>query len=150
MGFSRQEHWSGFLFPSPGDFPNPRIKPESPTLQADSLPSEPPGKPLIHSKSYTNIGFVYILKKRDIFQKTGVRFTMTYIQSNYFFPTYFASSPFTFQESRQKPDWSQYHEIYRSVSLEWGSNQKLSWKPPVNAMALFYKRILGLPWWASG
>ena len=45
MVFSRQEYWSGFPFPSPGDLPNPGIKPESPTLQADSLPSEPPGKP---------------------------------------------------------------------------------------------------------
>ena len=33
-------------FPSPGDLPNPGIEPESPALQADSLPSEPPGKPL--------------------------------------------------------------------------------------------------------
>ena len=32
-------------FPSPGDLPNPRIEPQSPTLQADSLPAEPPGKP---------------------------------------------------------------------------------------------------------
>ena len=32
-------------FPSPGDLPNPGIKPRSPALQADSLPSEPPGKP---------------------------------------------------------------------------------------------------------
>ena len=46
MGFSRQECWSGLLFPSPGDLPDPKIEPESPTLQADSLPSEPPGKPV--------------------------------------------------------------------------------------------------------
>ena len=45
MGFSRQEYWSGFPFPSPGDFPNPGTEPRSPALQADSLPSEPPGKP---------------------------------------------------------------------------------------------------------
>ena len=45
MGFSRQECWSGLLFPSPGDLPNPGIEPGSPTLQADALPSEPPGKP---------------------------------------------------------------------------------------------------------
>ena len=45
MGFSRQEHWSGLPFPSPGDLPNPGIKPGSPTLQVDSLPAEPPGKP---------------------------------------------------------------------------------------------------------
>ena len=45
MGFSRQECWSGLPFPSPGDLPDPGIKPGSPTLQADTLPSEPPGKP---------------------------------------------------------------------------------------------------------
>ena len=39
--FSRQEYWSGLPFPSPGDLPNPRIKPGSPALWADSLPSEP-------------------------------------------------------------------------------------------------------------
>ena len=44
-GFSRQEYWSGSPFPSPGDLPDPGIKPMSPALQADSLPSEPPGKP---------------------------------------------------------------------------------------------------------
>ena len=43
--FSRQEYWSGLLFPSPGDLPNPGIKPWSSALQADSLPAEPPGKP---------------------------------------------------------------------------------------------------------
>ena len=42
-GLSRQEYWSGLPFPSPGDLPNPGIKPKSPALQADSLLSEPPG-----------------------------------------------------------------------------------------------------------
>ena len=46
MQFSRWEYWSGLPFPSPGDLPNPGIEPGSPTLQADTLPSEPPpGKP---------------------------------------------------------------------------------------------------------
>ena len=45
MGFPRQEHWSGLPFPSPGNLPNPGIKPRSLTLHADSLLSEPPGKP---------------------------------------------------------------------------------------------------------
>ena len=44
MGFSRQEYWSGLSFPSPKDLPDPGIKPESPTFQADALPSEPQGK----------------------------------------------------------------------------------------------------------
>ena len=45
-GFSRQKYWSGLPFPSSGDLPDPRIKPRSPALQVDSLPSELPGKPL--------------------------------------------------------------------------------------------------------
>ena len=40
MGFSRQESWSGFPFPSSVDLPNPGIEPRSPALQADSLPTE--------------------------------------------------------------------------------------------------------------
>ena len=43
-GFSRQEYWSGLPCPSPGAHPNPGIEPRSSALQADSLPSEPPGK----------------------------------------------------------------------------------------------------------
>ena len=45
MGFSRQEYWSGFSCPSSGGLSNPGIKPRSLTLQANSLSSEPPGKP---------------------------------------------------------------------------------------------------------
>ena len=41
-GISRQDYWSGLPFSSPGDLPDPGIKPRSPALQADSLPSEPP------------------------------------------------------------------------------------------------------------
>ena len=44
MKFSRQEYWHGLLFPSPGDLPDAGIEPRSLTLQADALPSEPPGK----------------------------------------------------------------------------------------------------------
>ena len=42
MEFSRQEHWSGLPFPSPGDLPNPGIEPGSSAVQADSLLSESP------------------------------------------------------------------------------------------------------------
>ena len=44
-GFSSQEYWSGLSCLPPGDFPNPGIEPRSSSLQADSLLSEPPGKP---------------------------------------------------------------------------------------------------------
>ena len=40
MEFSRQEYWGGLPFSSPGDLPDPGIKPRSPALQADALPSE--------------------------------------------------------------------------------------------------------------
>ena len=45
MKFSRPEYSSGYRFPSPGDLPNPGIKPRPPALQVDSLPAEPQGKP---------------------------------------------------------------------------------------------------------
>ena len=46
MEFSRQEYWSGLPFPSPADLHNLGIETPSPALQADSLASEAPGKPL--------------------------------------------------------------------------------------------------------
>ena len=67
MGFSRQEYWNGLPFPSPGDLPNPGIKPRSSALQTDALPSEPLGKPrilhndgiklsrLLHKRHYVSI-----------------------------------------------------------------------------------------------
>ena len=58
MEFSRQEYWNGLLFPSPGDLPNPRIEPGSPTLQADSLPPEP-------SMKAFSIVITYYLKWRN-------------------------------------------------------------------------------------
>ena len=45
MGFPRQEYWSGLPFPSPGDLPDPGIKPVSPALQADSFSPRCQGSP---------------------------------------------------------------------------------------------------------
>ena len=50
MGFSRQERWSVLPFPSPGDLPDPGIKPESPAFQADSLLTELQGNPYFGEK----------------------------------------------------------------------------------------------------
>ena len=52
MGFSRQEYWNGLPFPSPGDLPDPGIEPRSPALQAEALPSEPPGKKKVNISNY--------------------------------------------------------------------------------------------------
>ena len=59
MGFSRQGYWSGLPFPSPGDLPDPGTKPGSPALQADSLQSEPPGKPHFVSNNLQNMNKKY-------------------------------------------------------------------------------------------
>ena len=59
MGFSRQEYWSGLPFPSPGDLPDPGIKPRSPALEADSLPCERPGKPVFKN---TGVGSCSLLQ----------------------------------------------------------------------------------------
>ena len=77
MGFSRQECWSGLPFPSPGHLPDPGIEPRSPALQADALPSEPPGGSfLVGSRSSAcSLHYLYIpwfsfhhcLASRDIY-----------------------------------------------------------------------------------
>ena len=55
--FSRQEYWSGLPCPPPGDRPNPGIEHRSPVLQADALPSEPPGKP-----KNTGVGSLFLFQ----------------------------------------------------------------------------------------
>ena len=55
LGFPRQEYWSGLPFPSPEDLPDPGIEPRSPAFQADTLTSEPPGKPMGVTKSHIQL-----------------------------------------------------------------------------------------------
>ena len=55
MGFSRQGYWNGLPFSSPGDLPNPGIKPVSPALQTDTLLYEQPGK--LQSKRKKKVSF---------------------------------------------------------------------------------------------
>ena len=65
MRFSRQEYWSGLPFPSPVDLSDPGIEPGSPTLQADALLSEPPGKPQL---IYTlKVSILEIVSQANIF-----------------------------------------------------------------------------------
>ena len=52
--FSSQEFWSGWLFPSPGNLPNPGVETGSTALQVDSIPSEPLGKPMYRCESWTH------------------------------------------------------------------------------------------------
>ena len=57
IGLPRQEYWSGQPVPSPRDLPNPGIEPGSPALQADSLPTELPGKPKVALMACTYIKY---------------------------------------------------------------------------------------------
>ena len=68
MNFSRKEYWNGQQFPSPRNLLDQRIKPESPALQADSLPSEPAGKPCVSVCTHKYVFYVYIyICVRDVF-----------------------------------------------------------------------------------
>ena len=81
MGFSRQQYWSGLPFPSPGNLPDPGIKPRSPALQTDALPPEPPGKSILKeiSPEYSLEGLIlklelqyfgHLMRRADLFEKT--------------------------------------------------------------------------------
>ena len=68
MEFSRPEYWNGYPFPSPGDLPNPGIKSRSPTLQVDSLPAKPQGKP-----KNTGVGSLSLLQQIFLTQESNQR-----------------------------------------------------------------------------
>ena len=59
-GFFRQKHWSGLPHPPPGDLPNPGIQSRSPSLQEDSLPSEPPRKHTMQKATLSKYRYKFI------------------------------------------------------------------------------------------
>ena len=79
MGFSRQEYWSGLPLPSPGDLPDPGIEPGSPTLQADALPSKPPGYVLVACPNF-RVNACFYIYLTSMFTLSG-----SYLR-NLFFP----------------------------------------------------------------
>ena len=68
MGFSRQEYWSGLPFPSPGNLCHPGIKPGSPALQWDPLPTEPPRKPILSMGDCLNQHSLWGREKKTLIQ----------------------------------------------------------------------------------
>ena len=88
MEFSRQESWSGFPFPSPGDLPKPGIKPGSLALQADTLLSGPPGKPLPEKMAYGTqpvwpLPDPYLYDSKECFHCYSLRFARVLICFNH-------------------------------------------------------------------
>ena len=67
MEFSRPEYWSGQPFHSPGDLPSPGIEPRSPSLQTDSLPAKPQGKP-----KNTGVGSLSLLQRTFLTQELNL------------------------------------------------------------------------------
>ena len=91
MEFPKQEYWNGLPFPSPGDLSKPGTELGSPALQAESLPSEPPGKPsLEHIKLgqcfwrtkfvtiYQNLKYTFPLKE-NAFQEIYSPYKLIYM-----------------------------------------------------------------------
>ena len=69
IGFPRQEYWSGLPFPSPGDLPNPGIKPRSPALEADALTS---GQVFLRPGLFCNklgLNWIYLVERRVILER---------------------------------------------------------------------------------
>ena len=69
MDFSRQEYWSGFPSPPPGDLPNPGTELRSPALQADYLPSKPPGKPSEKARIEFNSYVLFLVDRLSFHEK---------------------------------------------------------------------------------
>jgi len=67
MAFSRQEYWSGKLFPSPGNLPNPGIEPRSPALQVDSLHLSHQGSP----RNLEWVAYIFFRRPSQTRDQTG-------------------------------------------------------------------------------
>ena len=94
MEFSRQGYWSGSPFPSPGDLPNPGIEPESPALQAEFLPSEPPGKPQGYIWTYiiqcicTDMQFIMYYMCTHTYNHEFIQITLISTQFCWVYPSF--------------------------------------------------------------
>ena len=94
--FSRQKYWNGVPFPSPGDLPDPGIQPGSPTLQADSLPPEPPRSQMLTKYYFSSCALYSPPPRYKIGGGTESGFTRNYCvdidiyetKSHHYFPAF--------------------------------------------------------------
>ena len=85
MEFSRPEYWSEYLFPSPGNLPNPGIRLGSSALQADSLPAELPGKnPFLFPRG-SWISFLGAKVECDVCQRQTLVYIYAFLRIYYLF-----------------------------------------------------------------
>ena len=96
-GFSRQEYWSELPCPPPGDLPNPGIQPRSPTIQADSLPSEPPGKTIALTLQ------TFVSRVMSLLSNTLSLFVITFLpRSNHLLISWLQSSSAVILEPKKR------------------------------------------------
>ena len=134
MGFSRQEYWRGLPFPSPGDLPDPGIKPKSPASQAESLPTELWEKPL----SYTCFVFPFTLFYRVIFFCTAsftIRhgnvflYLLTYIFTHYWTVGSFVLSILYIHPRRQSVFKINSSNVWKNFAFKLGNTWSVGQKP---------------------
>ena len=134
MEFSRPEYWSGQPFPPPGDLPNPGIAPSSPTLQVDSSPAEPHGKP-----KNTGVGNLFLFQQIFLTQELNLGSCI-------------AGGVFTTELSGKPQTWVSV-SIVKNTSSIWSWNLNLLNDRSGCLRILFvHNHILGqlgyLAWWA--
>ena len=136
MKFSRPEYWSGYLFPSPGDLPNPEIKPRFPALQADYVPTEAPGKLTI---------------SRSLLKFMSIESVMP---SNRFIlccplllPSAFPSISIFSNESALHLRWSKYWSFSFSPSSEYSGLISFRIVSPVTLGKFFHLSLPQFPFW---
>ena len=138
MKFSRQEYWSGLPFPSPADLPNLGIEPRSPVLQADTLPSEPPGNPHTLSKK---IKLPFFFFSHNITAKIFLN------KLNLNFPFYKKQQEYQSYKwnTHSHTKWQIYHKSSPRVTgtesqtltqNKWYSNSRTNWQNAQIALAL--------------
>ena len=77
MEFSKRECWLALPYPSPGDLSDPEIEPRSPALQADSLPSEPTGKPPLSARALLSLP-IYNWTATDLHSRSSATYILIY------------------------------------------------------------------------
>ena len=122
MEFSWQEYWSGLPCPSPEDLPNPGIEPRSPTLQADSLPAEPPGKP-----KNTGVGSLSLLQIQESNQSLLHCRWIPYYQSHQGSPRILEWVAYPFSKGTSWPrNWTGVSYIAGRFSTSWVTREAQS------------------------
>ena len=134
MGFFRQEYWCGLPFPSPRDLPDPGIKPGSPALQEESLPSEPPGNVQvneeIHDLNQVSLLVGFVLLFCFMSEPECIEVYLYYWINVWMLESGWHDFKFWFYSLLAQWPWENYHSLYKHQhfsSIRWGNNSPSLW-----------------------